>query len=206
MTTTRTATDPRPTFSRALATTSSVIDAVTPDQLDRSTPCDEFTARDLLAHLVEVVERTAALGRGDAPFGFATSTASDDGWAACWRGAVAGYEAAWRDDAVLERPMSLPWMSGSGAEVLASYLSELTVHTWDLAKATDQSPAWDDDVLAGALEIESVLPAEGRLELFAEIARKMGSDEVAIPFKDAVALPAGAPAIDRLVAWTGRRP
>jgi hypothetical protein len=34
----------------------------------------------------------------------------------------------------------------------------------------------------------------------------MGLDEVAIPFAEAVPVPADAPAVDRLVAWNGRDP
>nr|WP_231514501.1 hypothetical protein [Mycobacterium sp. URHB0044] len=48
--------------------------------------------------------------------------------------------------------MALPWIEGSGAEVLASYFSELTVHTWDLATATGQQPDWDDTVVAAAFD------------------------------------------------------
>ena len=110
------------------------------------------------------------------------------------------------DDAVLERPMALPWIEGSGAEVLASYFSELTVHTWDLATATGQQPDWDDTVVAAALEARQILPAQNRRALYEEISTAMGLDEVAVPFAEAVPIPDDAPAIDRLVAWNGRDP
>jgi hypothetical protein len=102
--------------------------------------------------------------------------------------------------------MALPWIQGSGAEVLTSYLSELTVHTWDLAVATGQQPEWDDAVVTAALEARPILPAENRRALFEQISAAMGVAEVAIPFGEAVAVPADAPAIDRLVAWNGRDP
>jgi uncharacterized protein (TIGR03086 family) len=113
---------------------------------------------------------------------------------------------AWRDDAALDRPMALPWIQGSGAEVLTSYFSELTVHTWDLAQATGQQPHWDDIVVTAALEARPILPAENRRALFEEISAAMGLDDVAIPFAEAVPVPDDAPAIDRLVAWNGRDP
>ena len=102
--------------------------------------------------------------------------------------------------------MALPWLEGSGADVLESYFSELTVHTWDLATATCQEPDWDDVVVTAALEAPRILPAENRRALYAEISAAMGLDEVAVPFAEAVPVPEGAPAIDRLVAWNGRDP
>ena len=102
--------------------------------------------------------------------------------------------------------MALPWIQGSGADVLTSYFSELTVHTWDLAAATGQQPHWDDTVVTAALKARQILPAENRRALFEEISAAMGIDEVAMPFGEAVAVPDDAPAIDRLVAWNGRDP
>ena len=102
--------------------------------------------------------------------------------------------------------MALPWIQGNGADVLTSYFSELTVHTWDLAVATGQQARWDDTVVTAALEAGQILPAENRRALFEEISAAMGLDEVAIPFAEAVPLPGDAPAIDRLVAWNGRDP
>ena len=102
--------------------------------------------------------------------------------------------------------MALPWIEGSGSEVLASYFSELTVHTWDLAVATGQQPDWDDTVVEAALEARQILPAENRRALYEEISTAMGLAEVAVPFAEAVPIPDDAPAIDRLVAWNGRNP
>ena len=45
-----------------------VIAAVRADQLDLPSPCVEFSVKDLLDHLVFVLHRVAALGRGDEAF------------------------------------------------------------------------------------------------------------------------------------------
>jgi uncharacterized protein (TIGR03086 family) len=160
----------------------------------------------MLGHLVGVLDRIAALGNGDDPFSVIETHAPDDDWSGAW--AKSGQDAAeaWRDDAVLERSMALPWIQGNGAEVLTSYFSELTVHTWDLAVATGQQPHWDDTVVTAALEARQILPAENRRALFEEISAAMGFAEVAIPFAEAVPVHGDAPAIDRLVAWNGRDP
>ena len=204
--TTDRSTDPRPILARAIATGTRVIAGVRPDQLSAPTPCTEMDVRTLLTHLVGVLDRVAALGHGDDPFAVAETPVPDDRWVDAWEAAGRRAGEAWSDDAVLERPMALPWLQGDGAEILTSYLSELTVHTWDLATATGQQPDWDDTVVTAALEARQVLPAEDRLALYAEISAAMGLDEVAVPFAEAVPVADDAPAIDRLVAWNGRDP
>lgn len=198
--------DPRVYFARAVRTTTDVLGAVRTEQLDDPTPCDAFDVRQLLGHLVGVLHRVARLGRGEDPFAGGDVEAPGDDWSGAWAAAAHEVQAAWTDPSVLARPMALPWQQGTGGEILAGFLSELTVHTWDLATATVQEPVWDDDVVRAALATSVGLPAEGRLELFERISREMGFDEVAIPFADAVAVPDDASAIDRLVAWNGRRP
>ena len=198
--------DPRPILDRAIATGGAVIAGVRPDQLTAPTPCPEMDVRAMLSHLVGVLDRIAALGNDEDPFSVIETHAPDDDWSDAW--ATSGTHAAdaWRDDAVLERPMALPWIQGNGAEVLTSYFSELTVHTWDLATATGQQPHWDDTVITAALEARQILPAENRRAFFEEISAAMGLDEVAIPFAEPVPVQGDAPAIDRLVAWNGRDP
>lgn len=199
--------DARLILDRAIATGGVVIAGVRPAQLMDPTPCAEMNVRTLLAHLVGVLNRVAALGNGENPFAVSDIAVSDDRWSDAWREAGRRAVAAWSDDAVLERPMALPWIEGSGAEVLATYYSELTVHTWDLATATDQRPDWDDTVVAAALEAaRRILPAENRRALYEQVSAARGLDEVAVPFAEAIPIADDAAAIDRLVAWNGRDP
>lgn len=198
--------DPRPIVHRAVATLVDVAARVRSDQLVAPTPCPDMDVRTMLTHLVGVLDRIAALGAGDDPFGVVETHVPDDDWAGALTAARARADEAWRDDVVLARPMALPWIQGSGAEILTSYLSELTVHTWDLAVATDQEPSWDDTVVAAALAARPILPATDRRSLFEEISASLGLPEVAMPFAEAVPVADDAPAIDRLVAWNGRDP
>jgi uncharacterized protein (TIGR03086 family) len=198
--------DPRAILDRAIETGGSVIAGVGPDQLTAPTPCPEMDVRAMLGHLVSVLDRVAALGQGEDPFAVTATHVPDEGWSDAWTTSARRAADAWRDDDVLEQPMALPWIQGNGAEVLASYFSELTVHTWDLAMATGQQPGWDDTVVTAALDARDILPAENRRALFEEISAAMGLDEVAIPFAEAVPIRDDAPAIDRLVAWNGRDP
>ena len=198
--------DPRLLFARAVATGTAVIAAVPIGALGDPTPCGSFDVRGVLGHLVGVLHRVTRLGEGGDPFTVADAEAADGEWLQAWREAAHGVQRAWTDDEVLARPMSLPWQQGTGADILCGYLSELTVHTWDVAVATGQEPAWDEEVLEAVLFLPAVMPAHGRRALFERISAEMGFEEVAMPFADAVPVADDAPAIDRLVAWNGRPP
>lgn len=201
--------DPRVFFARAVALAGTTIAGVGADRLDDPTPCDEFTVRDLLRHLVMVVDKVAMIGRGeDVSAVPLLADVADDGFPAAWADGAHACQAAWSDPATLERTVVLPWTTLPGAEVLATYTNELTVHTWDLATATGQRPDWDESVLAVALaSIVAELPAAGRAERFAAFAAGLPEGvSFSPPFAAAVHVDAEAPLIDRLVAHNGRRP
>ena len=207
MTITTTA-DPRTTFADATALGTAVIGRVVPTQLTNPTPCDGMDVRALLGHMVTVLRRVAALGRGEDPFGAAVMAPVTGDFGRAWLAAVAEVEQAWVDDSLLGRTMRLPWAETSGAAMLVSYLNEVTVHTWDLATATGQRPAWDPQIVGLAFDGIRFLPGEGRAALFEAMRASMPPEQrdFADPFADAVPVPDGAPLIDRLVAWNGRRP
>ena len=187
--------DPRPGFAAVVALGGSVISAVRADQLTAPTPCEAYDVRDLTGHLVAVLQRLAAVARGESPFSVPQEVrgVADDGWRAAWDAAAHEVQAAWTDDAVLARPLVLPFATLPGAVALAIYTGEVTVHTWDLATATGQRPAWDATVVERALAtMRQALPAEPR-----------GGE---LPFGAVVPVAEDAPAIDRLVGWLGRRP
>jgi uncharacterized protein (TIGR03086 family) len=188
-------TDPRPLFARTVATAVACAAGVRPDQLESPTPCTEYDVRHLLGHLVAVVDRVAAVGRGEDPFSvpIVAEGVPDDGWPSAVTAAAQRMGEVWADDAVLDRPLRLPFGTLPGAAALASYAGEITTHTWDVAVATGQVPEWDPDVLAVAVTaIQEKLPSAER-----------GPQ---IPFADAVPVAADASLIDQLVAWQGRDP
>jgi len=204
-------TDPRPLFAAAVATATDVIGTVRADQLDDPTPCTEFTVRGLIGHMVSVLPRIAAMGRNIDPMSVIGNTdgIGDAGLLAAWNAAAADAQAAWTDDESLTRTIVLPWASDTGAVALLGYASEITVHTWDLATATGQTPAWNDEVVGRALELmRSWLPGENRAAIFAAVRENMGPEAASSPdpFAEVAPTPADAPLIDQLVAWNGRRP
>jgi uncharacterized protein (TIGR03086 family) len=147
----------------------------------------------LLGHLVFVLRRVSALGRGedvtDVP---APSDIGDTEWTEAWNQAAGEVLTAWSEPDVLERTMVLPFGELSGASAIAVYTGEVTIHTWDLATATDQGPEWDDGTVAAALvAYRRVLPPT----------RPPG-----VPFNPAVAIDDDRPLIEVLAAWSGRQP
>lgn len=188
--------DPRSYFARAVRIGGTVIGAVRPDQLTGRTPCDDYDVRLLTGHLVSVLRRVAAVGRGESPFSVPQETTgvADDGWLAAWQAAAHEVQDVWSDDAVLDKMLTLPWTSLPGRVALPIYVSEVTTHTWDLAVATGQSPAWDDEVAGyGLAAMRQAAPPE----------MPRGGE---VPFAAVVDVPSDAAPIDRLVAWTGRDP
>ena len=200
--------DPRMTFAKAVALATAVIERVGPHQLANPTPCPEYDVEALLGHLVVVLRRVAALGRGDDPFAAGVMAPVDGDLKGAWKAAARQVDEAWADDSVLGRTMRLPWAEASGAAMLVSYLNEVTVHTWDLATATGQRPAWDPQILSLAFDGIRFLPGENRSSMFEAMRSGMPPErqDFAYPFADAVPVADDAPLIDRLVAWNGRRP
>jgi uncharacterized protein (TIGR03086 family) len=200
--------DPRAIFARAVGVGTTVISAVTPAQFDASTPCTEYDVRQLLGHLIGVLSGVAALGRGDDPSALEPPVV-DDSPVDAWLAAAHRARNAWDDPATLTRTITMPWAALPGGEMLAVYVNEVVIHTWDLAKATGQSPEWDRDVLQRAFDaIRATLPAEGRMAMYDELRKSMPEAQrnFTPPFADVVPLPKGAPLLDRLVAYNGRRP
>lgn len=166
-----------------------VVRGVRDDRLGDPTPCTEYTVRELLNHLIHVVIGFQALAaRQEADFSVTPDYLDGD-----WRGRFAVETAklveAWSvpgADEGAAGSMNLP-----ARTVGAMVLGDLTVHAWDLARATGQEYE-PDPSSSGALA--------AMVEDMAPMARSMKV------FGDPVPLPDGAPAFDHLLAATGRDP
>ncbi|MGW8331957.1 TIGR03086 family metal-binding protein [Streptomyces sp. NPDC055808] len=190
-------TDPRHDFAQAVALAGRTVAALRPEHYDAPTPCPDYSVRDLARHELAVLRRLVAMGRGDDPFalpGLAQDVdVADDAWPTAWEAAARDAVAVWEPSETLTRLLTLPFGTLPGAAVLGVYVTEFTLHTWDLAKATGLSPAWDQELVERALTaMRRAVPAERRGE--------------GVPFGPVVEIAADAPAIDRLAAWAGRTP
>lgn len=187
--------DPRPALVAGLRIVTDLAHGVRPDQLDQPTPCDDYTVRELLSHLLGAVGRTGLIAQrvpleGGLPLAEIDVTTVADEIEEEARAAEAG----WSDDSLLSAMVTVPFGTLPGAAAGFGYANEMLVHAWDLATATGQPVQW---------------PADEQLDLvrsmFARALPATGRDET-IPFAAAVSVGEDAAAIDRLVAYSGRNP
>ena len=164
-----------------------VIGNVRPDQLDKKTPCAEWTVRDLLEHQIGVVAGLGAAAAGEPRPEFTLSTDP----AAQFAEVSAATMQAWRAPGALDQTVNAGPGPMPGRVLAGINLLDTATHTWDLATATGQPAALPDDVAEAAVE-------ECRVIVSPEL--RVGR------FGPEVAAPAGADATTQLVAFLGRTP
>ncbi|PWW23969.1 uncharacterized protein (TIGR03086 family) [Geodermatophilus normandii] len=131
-----------------------VVDAVPASGWDAATPCEDWTARGVVTHLVDT-QREFLTGRG-VDLGPAPDVAADP--AAALRAHAGRVLAAVSDPAVADEPYDGFFGPTTVGETLAQfYVWDMVVHRWDLARATGQ-----DAGLAGpSSTASSPAPAAG---------------------------------------------
>ena len=175
-------------YRRLAAQMTDRVAAVPPDRWSAQSPCEQWTARDLVAHLVDVHGMFLGLvGRSLRP----GPDVADDPLGA-WTSARDQVQADLDDP---ERAMEeFDGLSGRStfAQAVGRFICfDLDIHGWDLARATGQDERIDPDELPRLWQTA---------ESFGEAIR---SERVCGP---AVQVPADAPEQDRLLAFLGRRP
>lgn len=167
-----------------------VVRGVKDSDLGAPTPCDEYDVRGLLNHLFHVLVGFQALAaKGTADFSTTPDYVGDGDWRARFADETARLVQAWSAPDALEgtsQGMGLPQRT-----VGEMVLGDLTVHAWDLARATGQD----------FVPYEPSLPVlnEG-LGALAPTGRKMNVFGEPFPVAD------DAPDFDKLLALTGRNP
>lgn len=162
-----------------------VITNVQTDQHDNKTPCEEWTVRDLLEHMIGVVANIGAAAGGQPSTTFVL--AEDP--AAQFRDAAAAALAAWRTPGVLDRVLDVAVGPMPGRMLASINLLDTAAHTWDLATATGQPAELPDPVATAAMDASrTIVSPEVRPGRF-------GPEQAA---------PAGASTTQRLVAFLGR--
>ncbi|MEV0091265.1 TIGR03086 family metal-binding protein [Streptomyces sp. NPDC050738] len=181
-------------FEPAVRPVATLLDAVRDDQLDDPTPCPDYAVRELLAHLLGL---TAAFrAAADKEFGPLTGTTPgtvrpvlDEDWRTVLPRNLDALVAAWRNPAAWEGDTQAGAVDLPAGVAAAVAVDELVVHGWDLARATGQP--YEPDT--ACLKI-----AEGMLD--------SGSVRRGVTFGQIVAVPEGAPLLDRVIGLSGRDP
>lgn len=187
--------DPVDRLERALDVTGEAVVGVGLDDLDRPTPCVGWDTRTLVAHLVEDVLHFGSSARGE-PWQKPEGDVLGDDANRAYREAADSLVSAWRAPGATERTVTLPMGEMPSTWLLGQHLSDVVVHGWDVARATEAEFAVDDDLAEASLEwARTNLPQQFR-----------GDPGAGKPFGGEVPVDAGAPALDRLVAFFGRDP
>lgn len=144
------------------------VEGIGTDQWDDSTPCDDWTVRDLVQHLLGGSRMATVLAEGGTREEAITalSTPLDEGDApAALRRAFAAEAEAFARPGVLDRTLPHPATDLPGADVLGFRITDRAVHGWDLARATGQDERLDPEVVevvwAGAEPMIPMLPSIG---------------------------------------------
>lgn len=110
----------------------------------RPSPCDEWTARDVVAHVIWVHRYFLELLDGEPG-----ASASDDDVVQGWAGARTAVESALADPDRSRRPLETPFGTMPYEAFVGQFMSmDLLVHTWDLSRATGQDERLDADAVA----------------------------------------------------------
>ena len=178
-------------LQRAIDQLGATLGGVRPDQATRPTPCEGFDVRALVNHILYDLRQFEAMLDGANPGPPDADLLGDQDWSSAYRAAADSLLSAWRrkgvDSTITNRLGTFPatWAVGQ-------HMTNLTVHTWDLASATGQSTELDRELGEQSL-------AWGRANLKPEF-RRPGT------FGPEVTVPESAPIYDRLVGWFGRDP
>jgi uncharacterized protein (TIGR03086 family) len=163
-----------------------VVGGIAPDQLDRPTPCAEFTVRGVLEHMIGGATAFAAAYRGETA---AEPDLSD---------VLAGFGPALQNlggsmsaPGALDSTVAAPFGEVPGETFARFIVLDGLVHGWDMANATGQAYDPPDELVAAA-------------DAFARQAIDPLRDGQT--FAEAVEPAPDASPIERLAAYTGRRP
>jgi uncharacterized protein (TIGR03086 family) len=178
-------------LDRAIVGTENIVAGITAGQWGWPTPCTGLDVNALVNHLVSGNLMFAALVTGSPPPDRDADHLGGDPLGA-FRRSGAALRDAFAQPGVLENTYTAPFGTGPGIQLVRTRVIEQLGHGWDLARATGQPAAFPGDVAERAL-------AAARAQL---ATRPSGGGWV--PFAPEVAVPDGAPAIDRLAGFLGR--
>lgn len=172
-----------------------LVAAVAPEAWENPSPCAEWTARDVVGHIIDM--HRVMFRSLDGPPSPAPALADDP--LGAFRAARADIEALLADPELAASVHDTPGGRMSVAEHVDGVPSaDLVLHGWDLARATGQDDTMDPDELERSWHLVEHLPEQMR------IPGAFGPGIVV--FGPEVPVPADAPLQDRVLGKIGRDP
>lgn len=172
---------------------SGIVHNVKDDQLDDPTPCEGWTVRMLMTHMIGAVQAFAAgVPVGDvSPQVDVNIDRCGGDWGAIYDAAWPGVVQAWAN-ADPDASTEFPWGPTPNAIARQLLLMESAIHGSDLAKATGQDSKIPDDLALATSSLTAIL--------YSDPANRAGE------FAPAIAVPDDASPSDKAVAFLGRQP
>ncbi|MFC8850036.1 MULTISPECIES: TIGR03086 family metal-binding protein [unclassified Micromonospora] len=166
-----------------------VVRAIPDDQFDLPTPCADYSVRELLNHLFHAVVNFQTMAARQPVDLTDEADLLTDGWRERFAAEAERLVRAWVDPAALEGVS--PGMGLPQETVGDMAVTDLTVHAWDLARATGQpyeaAPA-------------TIAALDAYMDRMGEAGQQTGA------FAAPVEAPPTATGLDRVVARMGRDP
>lgn len=189
--------DIAPLHRAAVLQSVSIVDAVATEDLNRRTPCTDWTLTQLLAHMTVQHRGFAASVRGDGAdlqtWDPATVTDPLNEYAAAAHDVLAAFSVDGIEDAVCALPEFGPDAAVPGSVAMAMHFVDYVVHGWDVAASLGLPFELPDDVIAAALPIVLGIPDDE-------------SRDIANSAFGHAVTDSGTTDFDRLLAHLGRRP
>jgi uncharacterized protein (TIGR03086 family) len=168
----------------------SVLEGVSKDQLQSSSPCTEWDVAAVIDHLVGTLFWFLKAISVETPADDAAEAMSGD-YLAAFDDASASLMDALSVDGFATRAVDLPFGTFTGAQFVDFVSLETLAHSWDVAKATSQGTDLAPIAAEHLLEVaRAMMGEEGRTE--------------SSNFRAVQTCPPDAPAADRLAAFLGR--
>jgi uncharacterized protein (TIGR03086 family) len=123
--------------------------AVTRDKWDTQSPCEQWRARDVVAHVVAGHRGVIAGVRG----GESTPLGAEDDPKKAWEEASRAIDEITADRAALDKEIDGPTGKMPASEIIGRFVTmDLLVHTWDLARTVGADEHLDEDSVRRAYE------------------------------------------------------
>lgn len=131
----------------ALEWVGGLMTATAPDQMGAPTPCEEFTVRDLMGHLIGTARRSTGTAQGISTghIPHVVTDVADGDLAATYVSLTGDIRKLWQS-ATGSDGVTAPWGPCTALDALRGFTVETVAHGWDLAVATGQPHEAPDQI------------------------------------------------------------
>ena len=186
--------DPVSALKMTLDGAAAKVNAIKVSDLNKPTPCQGWTLKELLNHMIGVNAMfTMSLNGQAMPAGGESPDFVGSDPSGAYKKSIEAVHAAWSKPGALDGTIKLPFGEMPRAMAIGINIGDQTLHTWDIAKTLGQ---------------DATLPAEQATAVLGGL-KSVLSDDLrgpGKPFAPAVQVSADASVTEQLVAFSGRNP